>query len=972
MANIIAGFKASKGFLLVALMLLFTASTAFAEDKTWSFGWEKNRSDGGEGFYNISDHSQLVQVQTLNSLQWTLESNSHATGFTASSGQLFGSAAYPIIHGTLSTEYLHGKIKKVTIEAKTKSADQAVSIGVTVGGVAYGSPSSLTTERSSYTFEPNDDAKEGAIVITMDQPSEAKGIIYFHKIEIVYEGEGVVPPIVEKVSPQLAFAAENITIESGDGPITNPLVNPFKVSPVTYSSSDESMVVVGKTSGQVFSMGPIGTATVTATFEGDDNYLPETVSYTVTVIEKPVIEAPDVDVKGGTFDAPVKVTITSNNPLCKAIWYSTTISNVDDLGYDEGTIIVPGTTAEVTIDKSCTLLCVAVGDNNVGLPATYDFIVNLPLTADFTAEESARTYYQMGWDSVEEASTWKYYGINETHTWTLTEQSVASGTKPFSSIDPNSTYSLSIIYDSSNNQRERAVSPEIEIKPNSKVEFYACFAGIWLWSGCWKLYINDVTADKTDLLINSFLWAQENAFDGPSWEKFSFDLNKYAGHTCTFEFIYEGTDGESVSIDGFQLIESDNSDEAVITIMQGQKVHFKDLSTGNPKSWSWTFEGGMPARSKLQDPTITYLKAGEYKVSLTVSDGNGTAEKTREKYVVVKVEAPKALIGIPTGSYLSPWAYAFVPVGVPVTYNDASTGNPSAWYWKFDGTDIEDSAEKNPTVTYLKEGTYGLELVVSNAAGDSRDFLIDAIKAGGSEDVWNITPEETMDLSEISMGWYGSYGGTNWLGMDKFAEHFEKPLASATIDNVTAYFAKTKAEDEAAEITVSICPAGEDGMPGAAIATSTLRVSDLQYDKNEVVPTVFEFDNPVEIDTDFFIVISGFPNTGATDDVSLLCAYRGGTGRNTAYHYLLDEDGDYNYLDTGKWYANTDDPLSMCLTAHMTYTNIVDGIEPVAVSNLKKGREVYGINGIRLNGAGDREHGIYIERDGNKVRKSLR
>lgn len=957
-------------FITLSVLFLWLITTCgWAADGTWNFVWNKSRSDGGEGFYNISDHSAFTQVQSLNGLQWTLNSDSYATGFTATSGQYFGTAANPITEGTLSTAYLKGKIKKVSIRAKVKSDGQVAKIGVKVGGNDYGEAVTLTTDTTTYNFTPTDGDKEGEIVITFDQKSETKGIIYFFAMEIVYDGEGVTKPDVVKVDPELDFAIKEITIESGDGPITNPITNTHKVSPITYSSSNDDVAFVSSTSGQVYSMGLLGTTTITAVFAGDDNYLADTASYVVNVIAKPVIPAPEVDIKGGTFSSPVTVTIESNDPLCKAIWYSTTLTDVDDMGYDDQTVIVAGKKAVVVIDETCTLLCVAVGDNNIGLPAKYNFTINTPLNADFTADESATPYYSIGWDSEEEASAWKYYGINSSKTWTLTEGAANSSAPAFTTIDPDSKYSLSIFYDNYNDQKERAVSPEIVVEPNSKVEFYACFSGIWLYYGYWKLMVNDLTTGTQDLLINSFLWAQNNAYTGPSWEKFSFDLSKYAGHTCTFEFIYEGCGGEDVSIDNFKLLKTDDSEVSKITIMQGQQVHFRDASAGHPDAWEWTFEGGEPKTSTSQNPVVTYNKAGEYTVTLTAKKGEETSSKTREKYVVVKVESPKAHIGIPDGAYLSPWAYAFVPTNVPVTFKDNSTGNPDTWAWTFEGTDVAQSSEQNPTVTYVSEGTYGLELTVANSAGSDRDFLVNAIKAGGAEDVWNIEPEETENLSEVGLGYFGSYAGSNWIGMDKFAEHFDKPLAPATIDNVTAYFANTTASDQNALIEVSICKAGRGGMPGEMIATTSLKVSELQCSETEVVPTVFTFPEPVNVNSQFFVVISGFPNTGYDDDVALLCVYRGGKNKNTTYHFLLDEDEDYNFLETGKWYANTDDPLSMCLTAHLSY-GIAENINNVSGDDNRAGTTIYTIDGKVVNSM--QPNHIYIVREGNKVRKVVR
>ena len=78
-----------------------------------------------------------------------------------------------------------------------------------------------------------------------------------------------------------------------------------------------------------------------------------------------------------------------------------------------------------------------------------------------------------------------------------------------------------------------------------------------------------------------------------------------------------------------------------------------------------------------------------------------------------------AHVGLPDGAYLSPWVMMFVPVDVPLTFKDASTGNPTSWLWTFDGTDIATSDQQNPTVTYLEEGTYGLKLEVANEVGSS-------------------------------------------------------------------------------------------------------------------------------------------------------------------------------------------------------------------------------------------------------------
>jgi PKD repeat protein len=65
----------------------------------------------------------------------------------------------------------------------------------------------------------------------------------------------------------------------------------------------------------------------------------------------------------------------------------------------------------------------------------------------------------------------------------------------------------------------------------------------------------------------------------------------------------------------------------------GQSVQFSDLSTGNVSSRSWSFPGGTPSSSTLQNPLVQYNTPGSYNVSLTVTNGAGNDTKTATNYI---------------------------------------------------------------------------------------------------------------------------------------------------------------------------------------------------------------------------------------------------------------------------------------------------------------------------------------------------
>lgn len=68
----------------------------------------------------------------------------------------------------------------------------------------------------------------------------------------------------------------------------------------------------------------------------------------------------------------------------------------------------------------------------------------------------------------------------------------------------------------------------------------------------------------------------------------------------------------------------------------GESVVFQDVSVGNPTAWVWSFTGGSPSSSTLQQPpAIYYPMPGSYQVCLTVANGNGSHQHCEPNYITV-------------------------------------------------------------------------------------------------------------------------------------------------------------------------------------------------------------------------------------------------------------------------------------------------------------------------------------------------
>ena len=72
------------------------------------------------------------------------------------------------------------------------------------------------------------------------------------------------------------------------------------------------------------------------------------------------------------------------------------------------------------------------------------------------------------------------------------------------------------------------------------------------------------------------------------------------------------------------------------TICQNSTVHFYDLtSMATVSSWIWSFPGGVPSTSVDSNPVVTYPVAGDYDVTLTVTNSAGTDTKTMTSLIHV-------------------------------------------------------------------------------------------------------------------------------------------------------------------------------------------------------------------------------------------------------------------------------------------------------------------------------------------------
>ena len=143
-------------------------------------------------------------------------------------------------------------------------------------------------------------------------------------------------------------------------------------------------------------------------------------------------------------------------------------------------------------------------------------------------------------------------------------------------------------------------------------------------------------------------------------------------------------------------------------------IDFTDTSTdsdGAITTWNWDF--GDNSFDTIQNPSHSYLSAGNYQVSVTVTDNGGKTTSITKNVVVNPLVNQSPIISNVTGIQTS-----FKPlVGKFTEVSSDPDGFITNWDWNFgDGSAFSttDSTLKNPTHTYLFPGIYTVSLTVTD------------------------------------------------------------------------------------------------------------------------------------------------------------------------------------------------------------------------------------------------------------------
>lgn len=223
------------------------------------------------------------------------------------------------------------------------------------------------------------------------------------------------------------------------------------------------------------------------------------------------------------------------------------------------------------------------------------------------------------------------------------------------------------------------------------------------------------------------------------------------------------------------------------TIESGNSITFTDTSTNGPTSWSWEFEGGDPAISEEQNPTINYNGSGIYEVTLTATNTGGSDTETKSGYIVVNQQTASYTV-----TFEGTWTASSHPIDFPT--DDDHFSSAIGLVHKAGTTIFEEGQLATDGIENMAESGNNANLI------DEIDALVDSgsalnrISGGGlgsgtSETSFTITATEEFSLVTIvsmiapSPDWFVAVENVDLFNDGEFADNIT--VAAVSYDSGT-------------------------------------------------------------------------------------------------------------------------------------------------------------------------------------------
>jgi hypothetical protein len=187
--------------------------------------------------------------------------------------------------------------------------------------------------------------------------------------------------------------------------------------------------------------------------------------------------------------------------------------------------------------------------------------------------------------------------------------------------------------------------------------------------------------------------------------------------------------------------------QSATSVCAGQTVTFTSTSTGAPTSYAWTIQGGTPATSTAQNPTVTFATAGTYSVSFTATNTTGSSSPVSHNVVVN---------AIPTITNTTP---ATRCGDGTVTLGATASAGTISWFAAATGGTALGTGTTFTTPTLTANTTYYVSSTANGCTTASRTAVLATVNPGPTV---TTTPSNHCGAGTVTLGATTSAGTISW------------------------------------------------------------------------------------------------------------------------------------------------------------------------------------------------------------------
>lgn len=204
-------------------------------------------------------------------------------------------------------------------------------------------------------------------------------------------------------------------------------------------------------------------------------------------------------------------------------------------------------------------------------------------------------------------------------------------------------------------------------------------------------------------------------------------------------FLGEGatTSVDNTILQGSKMTIAPSISASADSAYAGTPVQYFANAPLSSTAWQWNAPGAETEKFTSQSPYIIYNKEGDYTISLTVSNADGTSTVVTKDIYVRPAIKPVADFDIAKDTLDAGELFSFI---------NRSMGANTTYMWAIRGAQTELMYSTNATAVYNAPGTYTVVLSATNPSGTSLKSKKVVVKAAAP------TPAFTVNPSSILLG----------------------------------------------------------------------------------------------------------------------------------------------------------------------------------------------------------------------------